>query len=136
MKPVSYEDIPYLWGGRDPAVGLDCLSAASHVRESYGEKGINIDGMPQLAAIYEAYPTESMMPGDYPLELTVKLCELRTDPQPFDLVVLGFGRSCIGLLLPDRKVGFMGPTCGCIYSIDRLGGGSVQGIFNPAAVLK
>ena len=129
-----YNNLPYLWGGRDSKVGLDCLGAASLVRGLMGQQSINL-GLPELMSIYVDYPEESMMPGDYPLRLCRELCGEPRDGQSLDLVVLKVGSvSCMGLLLPGDRVGFMGRSGGVTHDLARCGG-MIQGFFDPAAVL-
>ena len=130
-----YDNLPYLWGGRDPKVGLDCLSAASWVREQMGQRAIDLD-LPDLKAVYADYPEESMMPDDYPLRLCRELCGEARGGQAFDWVVLRVRSvSCMGLLLPGGRIGFMGRSGGVTHDLSRCGG-MIQGFFDPAAVLR
>jgi cell wall-associated NlpC family hydrolase len=80
---TKYLGVPYLWGGTDPAVGLDCSAL---VQRTYGDLGYDLPRVSQdQATIGEAVPDlASAIPGD--------------------LLVFGEDRGHIGIYAGDGRM--------------------------------
>jgi peptidoglycan DL-endopeptidase CwlO len=82
-KAASYTGVPYLWGGEDPATGVDCSGLVQHV---YGSLGVSL---PRVAA-------DQSRAG-------VRVPSLEA-AEPGDLVFFGTPAHHVGIYAGDGKM--------------------------------
>lgn len=90
----TFQNIPYLWGSKNPAQGLDCFGLLNYVLYTYTGKII-----PDMDWIYQTYPHESDAPTNIAEIETKRLLGEKADGRgmALELVLLGWTREQFGL---------------------------------------
>lgn len=98
----SFENIPYLWGGTDPSLGLDCFTLASYAQTQHGRSPL-----PDHDWVYQIFDDKTFPPQ--------MMMELLTDcygagvlrsPKHLDLIAIQAETVVLGTMIDDGVLHF------------------------------
>lgn len=133
---IKSKRIPFIYGGRDPDQGLDCIGFASYVRTLFSQPAFDLLDSPLSIALAK-YPTQAEMPVDLPLDLARRLCNPQGVPSLLSLVILRIeGQYLVATSVEEASLAFMGPSGSFVLPINRFSGDQIAGIFDPGRLKK
>jgi hypothetical protein len=130
------QDIPFMWAGTDPEIGLDCFGLASHVSDRLFGTPFDLS-ICCIARSYQDYPTAESAPRGLLRSLAeeIGLDRVSTTQKGTLLLINSTVGFCLATCLGDGQVVYMGPVRSKVRAIADFNGGDIVAAYSPDKLL-
>lgn len=129
-------NIPFLWAGTDPDIGLDCFGLASHVSELLFHYPFDLS-ISCIVRSYRDYPTAKSAPRGLLRSLAeeIGLERIATLKKGNLLLINSATGFCLATYLDGGDVVFMGLRRSEVRSLSHFNGGDIVAAYSPKKLL-